>query len=412
MGTTLPQTEKAIRASFGSDDLKIFELPRNADFYRAYHELRPQLLAQLEADSEAPSRIILLDVNPSTMVFLRFVHDLIPSRNKLSLVIFAYGNFLCSSELMYQVQPLLLGYEVHWIATSNAQAGVLRSCLKGEATVSICAIPIGDSFSFDADLRTQVRARLKAEPDEILLLYAGRIASEKNVDLLIQLFKKMLEVRPSSRIRILIAGEFDDEDGGLVRGRLPLGFQFKTIFDQYLRQSDPKISLLGKVDRDQLRSYYMAADVAVSMSLFHEEEFGLSVAESRMSGLPLMLTPWGGHLDHPEIEPLAFSDEGGEPFFYLSDILDRMSKLSLRSTTTRMKKSMEARAYLGQEAIAARLTKLFLINPAIFEGFSSNYQLWSQLQVEMKKTESLAVFKNYLEFRSKLMNSYKRQSNE
>jgi glycosyltransferase involved in cell wall biosynthesis len=413
MGTTLPQTEKAIRFAMGSDELAVFELPRDIDFYQAHKKLKPQILSELQRLPKGPIRIILLDILPSTLQFLRLVNELLRYRSETSLVVFAFGNFLSSSELWCKLGPLLSDWTAHWIATSKAQAGILRSCLGGDATVSDCAIPIDEAFVFDPQARERVRSELQLDKDDILLIYAGRIATEKNVDLLFQIFERIqTQNQRTGKIRLVIAGDIDDEDGGLIRGRMPLGFHFKTLFAQYLCSADPRIKLTGKLPREDLRSYFMASDIAVSLSLFHEEEFGLSIAESRMSGLPLLVTPWGGHLSHPEIQAINYFEEGGLPGFDLAQISDQFSKINIRDSDSRVQYSREAQSVLGMDAIAAKLKELIKSKPSPFRGFDSRYRLSGNLQIEMKKHDSLPSLKKYLEFRSIMMASYHGRIND
>jgi len=72
-------------------------------------------------------------------------------------------------------------------------------------TCPIYALPFGvDEDDFSHEIRWDVRTALKL-PTEDLLLYAGRLGVEKNLDFLLRSFRRILSLRPSARL--IIAGD-------------------------------------------------------------------------------------------------------------------------------------------------------------------------------------------------------------
>lgn len=109
-------------------------------------------------------------------------------------------------------------------------------------------------------------------------LYVGRLAPEKNVELLLSAFAMVRDALPEGAVRLAIAGSGPSEDS--LRARAGAGVLF-----------------LGAVDREKvLPAVYASSDAFVYASL--TETLGLVVLEAMASGLPVIATPAGGVADH------------------------------------------------------------------------------------------------------------------
>ncbi len=88
--------------------------------------------------------------------------------------------------------------------------------------------------------------------DTKVLMYVGALSEEKNIDLLINSYKKFLDTEPKVDTRLLIVGEGDQQSvlENLVN---QLGIQDKVVFG-------------GKVNHDKVKSYFDFADVFVTAS--------------------------------------------------------------------------------------------------------------------------------------------------
>jgi len=84
----------------------------------------------------------------------------------------------------------------------------------------------------------------------------------------------------------------------MCEGRLPLGAHFYLLRQEWLKCPEhirKNIIFLGHVPNDEINGIYCASDLLFSPSLYHDEDYGMSVAESLMTGLPCLITDWGGY---------------------------------------------------------------------------------------------------------------------
>ena len=112
-----------------------------------------------------------------------------------------------------------------------------------------------------------VRARYGAGPDDLLMVYAGRLDTEKQPDLVVDAFLRLPADFPG---RLVLAGE-----GSL---REPLAERTRD---------DDRVHVIPFIrDRDELAALLGSADLYVS-GMPHET-FGLSVVEAQACGLPVL----------------------------------------------------------------------------------------------------------------------------
>jgi glycosyltransferase involved in cell wall biosynthesis len=107
-----------------------------------------------------------------------------------------------------------------------------------------------------------LRSTLGIAPDEVVLAYAGRLAAEKNLDMLTEAWRTLAERR---RCRLLFIGD------GPLRGRLE-------------RQAGERSIFVGYRHGEELARMYASADLFVFPSL--TETFGNVILEAMASGLP------------------------------------------------------------------------------------------------------------------------------
>ena len=90
-------------------------------------------------------------------------------------------------------------------------------------------------------------------PDETkVLMYVGALSEEKNLDLLINSYKKYLDTNPIVDTRLLFVGEGDQQSSAenLIK---QLGIENNVMF-------------IGKVNHDKMKSYFAFADLFVTAS--------------------------------------------------------------------------------------------------------------------------------------------------
>lgn len=139
----------------------------------------------------------------------------------------------------------------------------------------ITVIPTGvpDPFVLPKDT---ARAHLKTQPNRIIALYCGRIAVEKNLDVLIRAMARLIPANPELRLWVVGDGPAREQYRRLARD-LGIG---------------DKVKFWGFIDRDRIGTYYSAADLFVFAS--QTETQGLVIQEAMSYGLPCVLVGGGG----------------------------------------------------------------------------------------------------------------------
>jgi glycosyltransferase involved in cell wall biosynthesis len=135
-------------------------------------------------------------------------------------------------------------------------------------------------------LRKQFSLPQKAK----LAVYAGRISVQKNIHFLLQ----WLEVNPE--FQMAIAGDIDD----LKYPHLNLVKNYDSyieLLNQYCEKKSlwNRLHLFPHLEQTDLQRLFKACDLNISLSTHYGEDFGISVAQGILSGLPSVLTDWGGH---------------------------------------------------------------------------------------------------------------------
>ncbi|MFD2671201.1 glycosyltransferase family 4 protein [Marinicrinis sediminis] len=175
------------------------------------------------------------------------------------------------------------------------------------------------------------------DPDKFMILFVGRLAPEKGIDVLFDAFAKLPEdIRANSQL--VLAG-----DGPL----------YKELLEQY--EHDPNVKLLGFVKGEPLSKLYAAADVFLFPSA--TETFGNVVLEAMACGTPVIGAHAGGvkdNIQHRKTGMLC-PPEQAEQFAASVEEL-------YRDVTLRELMSAEARAYAMEQswdAIFERLLKSY-----------------------------------------------------
>jgi glycosyltransferase involved in cell wall biosynthesis len=121
------------------------------------------------------------------------------------------------------------------------------------------------------------RARVGVGPGDLLITYIGRIAREKNLELLLHAWETLAPVRGTAQLVLVGRGPLEDE----IRRREIAG-----------------VHVTGLLQGHELSAAYASADVFTFPS--PTETFGNSLLEAMGSGLPSLVAASGGVLEFSE----------------------------------------------------------------------------------------------------------------
>lgn len=152
------------------------------------------------------------------------------------------------------------------IAPTTAIVAVLREW-GVKSPIEVLATGI-DVTQFQGGDRKGTRERLGILPDALTLLYAGRLAPEKNIPMLLQTLARIAAIRKDVVLVFAGGGPSLSEITGLAA---KMGLSSRVRFPGYS-------------PREAMRDYYAAADVFTFPSL--TETQGLVICEAMAAGLP------------------------------------------------------------------------------------------------------------------------------
>jgi len=194
----------------------------------------------------------------------------------------------------------------------------------------------------DLSLYDPAKADPAAFPGEVKVLYAGRLTTEKGVELLVESFLRARERDP--RLHLLLAGGGPEE--AMLRVRL-----------------GEHATFLGWLDREALARAYASADLFLFPS--RTDTYGQVVVEAQASGLPVIAVGEGGPLSlirdrrtgwlcdaEPEALAAALAQLAASP--YLREQIADAARAEVRGRTWEAALAQLASGYERALASAAR----------------------------------------------------------
>jgi glycosyltransferase involved in cell wall biosynthesis len=181
------------------------------------------------------------------------------------------------------------------------------------------------------------RADFGLSQNDILLVYAGRVAPEKNLEFLLQSFAGVSQVIPNVHLLIIGGGQKEHEDA-ITPLPQKLGIQHR-------------VRLIGMIPYDDLPAHLAMCDAFVTASV--TEVHPLSVIEGMATGLPIM------GIDSPGVGDSVTDGETG--LLATNDIASFTAKLTYLCTHDALRKKMGIAAREDSEQYdIKRTTKIML----------------------------------------------------
>jgi 1,2-diacylglycerol 3-alpha-glucosyltransferase len=116
--------------------------------------------------------------------------------------------------------------------------------------------------------REELRGKLGAQPDDVVVLSVARLGREKGLDTLL---RAAAETR-DARLLLVLVGEGPE----------------RTRLEQLAKELGVRLQLTGDLPSEEVAEAYVAADVFALLS--SRETWGVVVNEAAASGLPLVLS--------------------------------------------------------------------------------------------------------------------------
>lgn len=244
------------------------------------------------------TRIIIIDSQEAILELLACMLSIWPNKSKPDCTFHIFGDFTLRSDIFLNLENILEGSSVQFICASHRQKELVHSYLIGpKSNIEVIHFPVNENeYTFNFKLRAQARGELNIEDHDKVFIYAGRISQQKNIIWTLEAF--LIFANKNSNATLLIAGEFDDIGSQMLGMPTALGFSFSKV--QKFLLSVPthiknRIRFLGDCSSAELFKLYHAADAFISLSTYHDEDYGMAPAEAMSLGLPCVLTDWGGY---------------------------------------------------------------------------------------------------------------------
>lgn len=217
------------------------------------------------------------------------------------------------------------------------------------------------------EVRRSMRERAGIPADSIVLLYAGRISPEKNIELLVDVMSELAK-DPDRDYRLLIAGA---------------GPKAEWLEEQTSKMFPGKMIQLGHLDKETLSDYYANADVFVHPN--PKEPFGIAPLEAMASGVPTVAPNSGGILSYATNENAWLVEPTGEAF--AAAICEVLENPELRAS--KVASAVETAQHNTREASTDRL---FATYDKLWEDFNARKELF----IDIEKSKEFDFVSNSL----------------
>lgn len=274
----------------------------NQTTYYSFYKLAQSIL------KEKPSHLFFNSERPHPSVILSFLAMLDPHYLP-EVGIRVFGNFQESLGEWFRNEKWVNRLKISFYSPSQAQSRLVSHFLNSTDIITTLPHPV-KLMKRDFTLRQETRAKFNIN-NEVIFLYSGRLSMQKNVHYIFSLIKELNDIHApilKNGFKVYIAGSLDDK-GSPALNITPLeGDYYQRLMSELQKlpnELQKNFHFLGNVSRSQLEKLYNASDFLVNFSLNHAEAYGAAIAEALSTGLPCLLSAWGGHGDFIKNFPTA-----------------------------------------------------------------------------------------------------------
>ena len=172
-----------------------------------------------------------------------------------------------------------------------------------------------------------LKEKIGIKKDDIVILFVGRIASEKNIEFLIKNHDSLIS--KNKHVKLLIIGDGPDLE------------KYKKLVKSL--KIDNNVIFTGKVPWKDISKYYNIADIFTTAS--HTETQGLTVIEGMAASLPVVA------LDDESFRNVVIHELDGYLFKNKKDYVNYMGKLILDKS---LRENMGNQARINSEAFSSK----------------------------------------------------------
>lgn len=338
-----------------------------------------------------PDTIVIMDHRPHPLFILQLI---LPYLEKRPRIIFhVFGDFTLYYSHWDKLGKFLPNYKVDFIVASERQKDMIDKFLPSQSKSIVCPFPVDKhEFTYKEALRKTQREEWGLNDNDVAFVFTGRLSRQKRTHTLLKSFHDFLERTKAKNAHLFLYGNTDNVADQFMAKWEAEGEYFRyinRIYKSLPEESQQRIHFMGNVPNVELRSVYQGADMLVNLSVHNDEDYGMSVAEAQCSGLPTIITDWGG------LASFAYEDLNEATIFIPVQIGKRAKLIHYESVVEAFTKIWKDGSGANRAALSEKALQKFGVERAsviIGELLAKEPDLFSKFTPFFDKVLSATVF--------------------
>jgi glycosyltransferase involved in cell wall biosynthesis len=196
-----------------------------------------------------------------------------------------FANFLTQPYYWAPILFELNGEKVQFICACQSAKVQTEKLLGLETEVSVIPYPVKHNFFITPKFINKT----------INYLYAGRLNSSKGVQATVSSFLQARKINPDIVLHIC---------GGVSSSSQPIWtlsddtYELSNWLNHVLEQNKDCLYYYPKMGEEDFSLLLDKVECLITPSLYHDEDFGITVAQAILKSCDIILTNWGGYRDH------------------------------------------------------------------------------------------------------------------